>query len=307
MYQAGESIPSFWIPDESTPFAHAVLVTSSEPNKDYLHNLASAPSQPPEFSLIGFQNKYEIHPKWLGSLEKLVHYDSVLVLDDSGSMNLPADPDVNYTFSRWEELKRTVQIIVEAHELIGVPMDIYFLNRGIYRGISNWSQISHTFSSPPSGFTNIVNILNRVYTDHVSSDMQRNLTVHILTDGHPTDFYGNENIMQLTNWLTNRWLIDRTFFSIILCTDDEEVVSSYRYLEYNPSSWNRGVPGVDVTEDYRGELRDVQYARGSRWYRFTFGDYVVKTLVGAIDPTIHLIDLPDGCSFFNGLKYCLGF
>lgn len=60
-----------------------------------------------------------------------------------------------------------------------------------------------------------------------------------------------------------------------------------------------GILGVDVSEDYRGETRDVKRTRG-RNYRFTFGDYLVKILVGTIDPTVHDIDLPDslcaGCA-----------
>jgi hypothetical protein len=54
---------------------------------------------------------------------------------------------------------------------------------------------------------------------------------------------------------------------------------------------NRGIRGVDFTEDYRGEKRDIWATRG-RAYPFSFGDYVVKILAGAIDPSIHLIDLP---------------
>jgi len=182
-------------------------------------------------------------------------------------------------------------------------MDVYFLNRGAFRGIRKFSQIAHAFATPPSGGTNIVACLDMVYREHARVDLQKPLIVHLLTDGHPTDSYGFENIGQLTNWLANRQWIDRTYFSIILCTDDEEIEIPYRRLEYNPNSWFKGVQGVDVTEDYRGELRDVRMARGNRWYRFTFGDYVVKTVIGAIDPTIHLIDLPDGCAVCNFLKF----
>ncbi len=118
-------------------------------------------------------------------------------------------------------------------------------------------------------------------------------------------------------WLRNRRCINKTFISIVLCTDDEAIDEIYRYLEYNPGMnqgiqvrWKNSSPslltrwlashvrstyeqGVDFTEDYRGEMRDIRRTRGSR-YPFSFGDYVVKTLVGSIDPSIHLIDLPQG-------------
>ena len=42
--------------------------------------------QPPMTSLIEFQNRYEIDGKWMSSMSDLVLYNSVLILDDSGSM-----------------------------------------------------------------------------------------------------------------------------------------------------------------------------------------------------------------------------
>jgi len=62
-----------------------------------------------------------------------------------------------------------------------------------------------------------------------------------------------------------------------------------------------GIPGVDVTEDYRGEKRDVQALRGTR-FAFSFGDYVAKCLVGVIDPAIHVIDMPGGTSIYQQNK-----
>lgn len=49
-------------------------------------------TQSQEVSILQFQNKYEINPKWMTPLSKLVQYDSVLILDDSGSMRDLADP-----------------------------------------------------------------------------------------------------------------------------------------------------------------------------------------------------------------------
>lgn len=98
----------------------------------------------------------------------------------------------------------------------------------------------------------------------------------------------------MANWLRNRPLPAKFPISIVLCTDDEVIERSYRSLEYNPRNLvNTGILGVDVSEDYRGECRDVQRTRG-RSYRFSFGDYIVKVLVGSIDPSVHNIDLPDG-------------
>jgi hypothetical protein len=123
--------------------------------------------------------------------------------------------------------------------------------------------------------------------------------VHLFTDGHPTDDNYNENINGFAQWLRNRPGMRQTFFSILMCTDDEEVCQMYRPLEYRVQGqlgWvgaTTGISGVDVTEDYRGELRDVRAVQGAR-FPFSMGDYIAKCLVGPIDPTVHAVDLPRG-------------
>ena len=72
--------------------------------------------------------------------------------------------------------------------------------------------------------------------------MGKSLVVHILTDGHPTNSVGSEDMNGFSRWLRNRKFINKTFYSIILCTDDEQIERSYRPLEYNPGR-NRGIPG----------------------------------------------------------------
>jgi len=249
------------------------------------------------YNISQFEAKYEINPKFTASLTKLAAYDSVLILDDSGSMRDLADPDVNSQLTRWDELKQATAIIIEAHATVGTTCDIYFINRGACRNISTWEQVAGLFVEPPHGGTNLVNVLNLMTQDHIGSDMGKSLIVHILTDGHPTNAAGQEDFVGLRNWLTNRSFPKKTFYSILLCTDDEEIEKAYRRLEYNPGVTD-GVPGVDVSEDYRGEMRDIRRTRG-RSYRFSFGDYIVKTIVGTIDPSVHQIDLPQGCCTIN--------
>ncbi len=50
----------------------------------------------------------------------------------------------------------------------------------------------------------------------------------------------------------------------------------------------QGIRGVDMTEDYRGELRDVRDAQNNPNYPFSRGDYVAK--------------MYDCSCFFHGLK-----
>jgi hypothetical protein len=46
---------------------------------------------------------------------------------------------------------------------------------------------------------------------------------------------------------------------------------------------------LDVTDDYKSELAQIRKARGNS-FRFSFGDYVAKTLLGAIDRTMDGMD-----------------
>eukprot|EP01033_Poteriospumella_lacustris_P011479 gene11479-8167_t len=226
---------------------------------------AGLPIRDSTVELINFRNKYEINPKYATMLQKITNFTSIIVADDSGSMNELADPDVGHSLTRWDELKKSLEIIIEAHSVFNISCDVYFINRGFVRNVQVYSQLQPFLVPPPQGGTNLMNILNMIQRDHIGADMGRPLIIHILTDGHPTDGNGNENIRDVAQWMRLR-----------------------PYPE-------KGILGVDVSEDYRGETRDVRNTRG-RNYRFTFGDYIVKVLVGAIDPSIHNIDLPaSGC------------
>lgn len=116
--------------------------------------------------------------------------------------------------------------------------------------------------------------------------MGKSIIIHLLTDGHPTDQNGKEDIRSVTYWIRNRNFKPKTYFSIVLCTDDESIERLYRRLERSAN--------IDVSEDYRGESRDVRRARG-RNFRFSYGDYVVKIMVGSFDRTMHNIDRRRGC------------
>jgi hypothetical protein len=196
-------------------------------------------------------------------------------------------------------------ILLRATAVFGLPIDVYFINRGVFRGITSYDQLRDAFSRPPSGGTNTVRVMQQIWADRcIGGGLPRPLIVHLFTDGHPTDDNFNEDINGFAYWLRRRPNIEQTFFSILLCTDDEEVCALYRPLEYRVAGrfgWagaTQGIQGVDVTEDYRGELRDIRALRGQN-FRFSMGDYIVKCLVGAIDPSVHAIDLPAGASIYS--------
>ena len=102
----------------------------------------------------------------------------------------------------------------------------------------------------------------------------------MITDGQPTDNVGNVNVQGFINILKYR--PKNIYVSILACTDDD---NSIDYL----NKIDRIIPGIDVTDDYRSELKEIKKYKGDN-YKFSFGDYVVKALLGPIDPSFDNLD-----------------
>ncbi|CAF2584669.1 unnamed protein product [Rotaria sp. Silwood2] len=62
---------------------------------------------------------------------------------------------------------------------------------------------------------------------------------------------------------------------IILITDDDDCIG---YL----NDWDKRIPNLDVVDDYRNEKKEIQALQGKQ-FPFSFGDYVVKILMGGVD------------------------
>jgi hypothetical protein len=239
----------------------------------------------PIADLESFRAKYEIKPSYVPVLQKLALYRSILICDDSGSMNESADPDTSSRVTRWEELQQMVKIIIEGHAVVGSFCDIYFINRPGVLHVTNWNQCAPLFMSPPAGFTNTCAVLEQIQKHEVGIDMGKPIIIHLLTDGHPTDAGGRENYKQLENMIINRTFKAKTYFSVTLCTSDEEVQNMYHKLNKTG--------GVDMSLNYRGEKKEILGMRGSK-FPFSFGDYATKVMVGSFDKTMNNLDKPPG-------------
>jgi hypothetical protein len=53
--------------------------------------------------------------------------------------------------------------------------------------------------------------------------------------------------------------------------------------------WDVKIPNLDVTDDYTSEKDQIKKIKGKK-YRFSFGDYVVKSMVGSIDAKLDQMD-----------------
>ena len=49
------------------------------------------------------------------------------------------------------------------------------------------------------------------------------------------------------------------------------------------------MPRLDIMDDFSSEIREAKRVNGLH-FQFSFGDYVVKSLLGSIDPSLDKID-----------------
>ena len=215
-------------------------------------------------------------------LRELRNFEIVIVCDDSGSMATPVDDQRR---TRWDELCRIVKMIIPIGVMFDrTGVDIYFLNRPAILNVKDPTKVDDAFREPPSGFTPLVPVLETIFTSNLATrGRDKNLLVLIATDGAPTDDDGNENIADLERTMRETRQADTTYVSFLLCTDDENCVNYMRRMEVD-------MENIDVTDDYITERNRIRECQRNNNFRFSHGDYVVKALVGAIDPTIGRLD-----------------
>jgi hypothetical protein len=229
--------------------------------------------------------QYEIRPDSVSRLRQLEGFAIVMICDDSGSMATPVseggDPYAKRR-SRWDELCSTASIVCElGTALTERGVDVHFLNRPPLLNVTSASQMNAAFSfAPPAGFTPLTRALQHVLSSYREALRERKLLIVIATDGQPTDDAGRTDIPSFLNTL--RSTPATCFVQIMACTDDEESVA---YL----NEADRDIPRLDVTDDYRSERDEVRKHHGSK-YAFSYGDYVVKALLGPVDPTFDQLD-----------------
>lgn len=230
-----------------------------------------------EYKFAEICRHYEISGVFAEYVRSLINYKVVIIADDSGSMNTPT----NYGEPRWNELCRFISTVFSVTEMIeNSPLDVYFLNRPSIINVQQLGQITEAFSSKPQGPTPIVPILRHILAEQYDPSYIGRIII-ICTDGEPTDEYNKVNTKQLYNVLMcQRKRND--YVSFLACTDDDSAIG---YL----NRWDVEIPRVDVIDDYPNEKKEVQRAQG-RNFSFTFGEYVVKTLMGSVIPALDRLD-----------------
>jgi len=229
--------------------------------------------------------KYNINYDFAFRLRAIEGFEIVMILDDSSSMYTPnIDQNQKNTSpysrlpTRWDELKHVVSIIVDlASTLDPDGIDIYFLNRSPLLHVNDSSKLNETFSRLPNGPTPIARVLYEVLIKKRLQTNDRKLLILIATDGLPTDDNGQNDLKRLENVLRNERYpsMDRIYVTFIACTND---LQSVGYL----NEFDKKIPYVDVLDDYQSERAEILAVQGKN-FPFSYGDYVVKILMGSID------------------------
>lgn len=229
--------------------------------------------------------RYNINYDFAFRLRALEGFDVVMILDDSSSMRTPVIDRTQTQLTpfdplptRWDELKHIVSVIVDLASTVNSDgIDIYFLNRQPLLRVTDASQLDETFSHVPNGPTPLTPVLRYVFNVKRSQIHDRKLLVLIATDGLPTDNIGRSDLLELEKALRyeRNPSMERMLVTFLACTNDLDTVGYLNQLD-------KKIPFVDVLDDYHSERAEVIAAQGRR-FAFSYGDYVVKLLLGSID------------------------
>lgn len=218
-------------------------------------------------------NRFEITVAEANELVALQDYKIVIVADDSGSMQAPAEPSASRTIgqpfrSRWDELKETITSIVEIASCFDdTGIDIHFLNRAPALKIKSSADpaLASAFKDDPYGRTPLTEALQSLAG---SLNCERGQLLFIFTDGEP-----NGGKYPFIRQLTSIVKSSKIRVQIMVCTAEDDEVEWLNGLD-------RELKEVDVTDDYFSERREV--VRAGLASQFTRGDWCMKAMLGPI-------------------------
>jgi hypothetical protein len=216
-------------------------------------------------------------------LNKLAGFKIVCICDDSTSIR----ERLGNGKTRWDELKQSIEIVLDIGSAYNVDCDVLFLNRPGFRNVKHISQLSDQFMSPPTGLTPLAASFQMAIENNRNELVERKLLIIIFTDGSPTSNNSNPQmaINEFKHSLQNRNPIDKIFITIVACTDDEYA------LEYL-NNWDKSIKNLDVVDDYESERKEIYSKKKSKKDRsaFSYGDYIVKIILGSFVKEIDQTD-----------------
>jgi len=222
--------------------------------------------------------RYEIDPLFSEKLDILSEMEIVLLLDDSGSMNTPLTDGTGHS-TRWDELKSVVNIVISIASLYDEDgVDIHFLNRPPQIKIKSLDQVDTILNDPPHGSTPLTRNLDIILDKFKNSS--KSVLIIIATDGLPnkSGYSDLDNFKELLLHKNH----SKFYVSFLACSDQNQDVGYLNELDIK-------VPNVDTLDDYASELKEVKAVQGKD-FSYTFGDHVVRLLLGPLCPELDQLD-----------------
>lgn len=238
------------------------------------HSARELPVSVADVYLDELAKTYDISRKLVERLRALEDYEIVILCDDSGSMRMPYGRSAR---SRWDELQTIVKVILHISTVFdGNGVDVYFLNRASHLRVTDPAVIERAFARPPSGYSQLARALEHIFgLDAAQCDSEKKLLVFVATDAEPTNDNDKRDLTCLRDVMLNKRNASTTHVMFLLCSDKPEC---YTYM----AEWDKDMENVDVTVDFERQKELVRQSHGDN-YPFSFGDYIVKALLGAID------------------------
>lgn len=240
-------------------------------------NMQMAPVDPRFAKLQAFCAKHEMDTTTFECLKQLVNYEIVIVADDSGSMatSLKEHRDV----TRWDELKDTIYALIDLATCVDTNgTDLYFLNRGVCKNVTDVDAVNHAFKHGPKGSTPLGAVFKKVISEKYSNE--KKLLILIATDGVPNE--GEDEFYKLVETrcggkIPKEVLQDRIRIGFMACSD---VKSEVKYL----NKMDKKIPGVDTTDDFNAEKKQTKNPN------FNKAMYIAKAILGPVDSRFDQVD-----------------
>lgn len=211
-------------------------------------------------------------------MQLLQNFDIVVVCADSASMKTRLG---DMKCSRWDELRLIVEVVIEIGKVFNPNgVDVYFLDRPPLFDVSDLGRLDQIFVEEPHDSKTLAAVLRKVFKSYDNErDHNKKMLVLVATDAEPTDDEGNSDVATLAHVIQNERQSDKIYVSFLACTDNE---SSVVYVE----QFDNIMENVSVTDDYLTE-RNFEHHNHGPHYPFSFGDYIAKALLNAVETKVH--------------------